>query len=85
VAAGGDTEEPVMTMVEAARHALAELGDVSNEELAAFVAKTYGLTIRAGIMPVVRAAVKDKENLEARRRRAAEAAAAGTGGGAAAT
>jgi hypothetical protein len=56
---------------------------VSNEELAAFVAKAYGVTIRPGVVPVVRAAVKDKENLEARKRRAAEAAAAGTGGGAA--
>jgi hypothetical protein len=57
-------------MVDAARRALAELGDVSNEELAAHLQKAYGLSVRPNIIPVLKAAVRDKENLEAWRRRA---------------
>ncbi len=64
-----------MTMVEAVRRALVAIGEVSNDELAAYVKNEFGITIRPNFMPVIRAAVKDKENLEARRRRAAEAAA----------
>jgi hypothetical protein len=52
-------------MVEAVRRALADVGEVSHEELAAHVQKAFGLTIRPSFMPVVRAAVKDRENLEA--------------------
>jgi hypothetical protein len=59
-----------VTLVDAVRLALAELGEVSNEQLAAHVQNTYGLTVRPNIMPVLKAAVRDKENLEAWRRRA---------------
>ena len=62
-----------MTMLEAVRRALAELGEVSNEELAAYVQRTFGMIIRPNFVPVLKAAVRDKENLEAWRRRAAEA------------
>lgn len=63
-----------MTMVDAVRHALAELGEVSNEDLAAHLQKAYSLTVRPNFIPVLRAAVRDKENLEAWRRRAEERA-----------
>jgi hypothetical protein len=59
-------------MVEAVRLALAEVGEVSHEELAAHVQKAFGISIRPNFVPIVRAAVKDKENLEAWRRRAEE-------------
>jgi hypothetical protein len=52
-------------MVEAVRRALTEVGEVSN---------AYGVTIRANFIPVIKAAVRDKENPEARWRRAPEAA-----------
>ena len=70
-----NTEEEIVTMVEAVRRALVAIGEVSNNELAAHVKNEFGITIRPNFMPVIRAAVKDKENLEAWRRRAAEAAA----------
>ncbi len=60
-------------MVDAVRRALAELGEVSNEELAAHVKNAYGLAVRLNFVPVLRAVVRDKENLEARRRRAQQA------------
>jgi len=63
-----------MSMVEAIRLALAEVGDVSNEELATHVKNAYGVVIRPNFIPVIKAAVKDKETLEAWKRRAAEAA-----------
>jgi hypothetical protein len=61
-------------MVEAVRRALPEVGEVSNEELAAYVQRTFGMIIRPNFVPVLKAAVRDKENLEAWRRRALEAA-----------
>ena len=73
--ASNSTEEKVVTMVEAFRQALSSLGDVSNEELAAYIKTTFGITIRLNFLPVMRAAVKDKENLELWRKRFAEAAA----------
>ena len=62
-----------MSMVEAVRRALTEVGDVSNEELAAYVKNSCGVVIRPNFIPVIKAAVKDKENLEGWKRRAAEA------------
>jgi hypothetical protein len=61
-------------MIDAARHALSDLGEVSNEELAAHLQKAYGLSVRPNIIPVLKAAVRDKANLEAWRRRAQERA-----------
>ena len=43
-----------MTMVEAVRQALSALGDVSNEELAAYIKTTFGITIRLNFLPVMR-------------------------------
>ena len=62
-----------MSMVEAVRLALAEVGEVSNEELATYVKDAYGVAIRPNFIPVLKAAVQDKANLEAWKRRAAEA------------
>jgi hypothetical protein len=59
-------------MVEAVRLALADVGEDSHKELATYVQKAYGLMIRPSFMPVVGAAMKDKENLEAWRRCAEE-------------
>jgi hypothetical protein len=61
-------------MVDAVRLALEELGEASHEELVAHVKKAYGLSVRPNIVPVLKAAVRDKENLEAWRRRALERA-----------
>ena len=61
-------------MVDAVRVALKELGEVSDEDLVAHVRQAFGLRLRANFIPVLRAAVKDKENLEAWRRRAEERA-----------
>jgi len=52
-----------MTQVEAVRRALVELGDVSAEELAGFIGKNYGVVIRPQIIPILKATIKDKENL----------------------
>jgi hypothetical protein len=54
---------------------MAELGDVSADELAVFVQKSHGVTVRPQFVPVLKATLKDKENLAEWRRRAQEAAA----------
>jgi hypothetical protein len=62
-----------VSQVEAVRLALAEIGDASNEAIAGHVLKVHGLDIRPAFVPVLKASVRDKENLEAWKRRAAEA------------
>ena len=69
-----------MSQVEALRRALAELGDVSAEELAAHVRTKYGVTVRPQFVPVLKATLKDKENL-AEWRRKSQAAAQANGRG----
>ena len=51
-----------------------ELGDVSAEELAAFMQKNHGATVRPQVGPVLKATLKDKENSAERRRKATAAA-----------
>ncbi len=63
-----------MNQAEALRRAMAELGDVSAEELAAFVRRAYGVTVRPQFVPVLKATLKDKENLAEWRRKTAAAA-----------
>ena len=64
-----------MNMIEAVRLALAELGNVKSEELAAFVKDRYGLTVQPRFVPVIKATLRDKERMaEAQQKRAAEAA-----------
>jgi hypothetical protein len=58
-----------MNQAEAFRLALAELGDVSAEELAAFMRKNYGVRVRPQFVPVLKATLKDKENLAEWRRK----------------
>jgi hypothetical protein len=58
-----------MNQAEALRLAMAELGDVSAEELAAFVQTNYGVTIRPQFVPVLKATLKDKEILAEWRRK----------------
>ena len=66
-----------MDMIEAVRLALAEVGDVTAEELAAFVKDRYGVTVGPNFVPVIKATLRDKERMAvARQRRAAEAAVA---------
>jgi HEAT repeats/PBS lyase HEAT-like repeat len=48
-------------------------GDASAEELAAFVQKNYGVTVRPQFVPVLKATLKDKENLAGWRRKSAAA------------
>jgi len=63
-----------MNQSEALRRALGELGDVSAEELAVFMQKNYGVKVRPQIIPILKATLKDKENLaEWRRKSAAQA------------
>ena len=63
-----------MDKIEAVRLALAEVGDVTAEELAAFVKARYGVTVEPKIAPIIKATLRDKERMEvARQRRAAVA------------
>ena len=63
-----------MDKIEAVRLALAEVGDVTAEELVAFVKVRYGVTVEPKIVPIIKATLRDKERMEvARQRRAAVA------------
>ena len=68
-----------MSQVEAVRRALAELGDVSAEELAAYIRTKYGVTVRPQFVPVLKAMLRDQEILAEWRRKSQEAAAQGNG------
>ena len=50
-----------MEKLEALRLALAELGDTPASELAAFVRTRYGMEVQQGIIPVIKATLRDKE------------------------
>ena len=64
-----------MNMIEAVRLALAEVGDVTADELAAFVKARYGVTVEPRFVPVIKATLRDKERMaEALLKRVAEAA-----------
>ena len=66
-----------MNMIEAIRLGLAEIGDVTAEELAAFVKGRYGVTVAPRIVPIIKATLLDKERMmAARQSRASEAAVA---------
>ena len=52
-----------MNMIEAVRLALAELGNVKSEELAAFVKDRYGLTVQPRFVPVIKATLRDKQRM----------------------
>jgi hypothetical protein len=63
-----------MNQAEALRRALLELGDAPADELAAFMQRTYGVTVRPQFVPVLKAILKDKEILAERRRESQAAA-----------
>ena len=64
-----------MNMIEAIRLALTEIGDVTAEELVAFVKARYGVTVGPKIVPIIKATLLDKERMTASRQsRSAEAA-----------
>lgn len=68
-----------MNQVEAIRRALAELGDVSAEELATFALARYGVKVEPRFVPVIKATIRDKESMAAfYQRRAAQAAVTAT-------
>ena len=50
-----------MIQSEALRRALGEVGDVSAQELAAFMQKNYGVTVRPQFIPILKATLKDKD------------------------
>jgi hypothetical protein len=56
--------QEAITKEEAVRLALAEVGDVSSADLAAFIEQRYGLRIDPRFIPLFRASVRDKERLE---------------------
>ena len=63
-----------MKQAEALRRAMEELGDVSAEDLAAFMHKTYGVTVRPQFVPVLKAMLRDQEILAEWRRKSQETA-----------
>jgi hypothetical protein len=63
-----------MNQAEALRRAMMELGDASAEELAAFMQRTYGVTVRPQFVPVLKATLKDQEILAEWRRKSQAAA-----------
>jgi hypothetical protein len=67
-----------LSKVELVRRALAELGEASPQEVAAFIERRNGVRIDPRFIPFVRASVLELEMLE-KARRAARAAAADAG------
>jgi hypothetical protein len=64
-----------MDKMEAVRLALMEIGNVTAEELAAFVKARYGVSVRPKLVPIIKATLLDKERMRtARQNRAAEVA-----------
>ncbi len=67
-----------MDKVEAVRLALAELGEVSDERLAAFVRERFGVAVELKYVPVARAMLKHRQLQDQFRRGRAAAAQAGS-------
>ena len=66
-----------MNVIEAIHLALAEIGDVTAEELVAFVRDRYGVTVGPRLVPIIKATLLDKERTAvARQKRVAETAVA---------
>jgi hypothetical protein len=58
-----------MTRIEMVKDALGQIGDVSAQELSAFIEKKFGVTIEPAYVPIFRATLRDKERMENSRRR----------------
>ncbi len=65
-----------MDQFEAVRRALLEEGTttLSKEDLAEYVRRRYGVTIRPALIPILKATLKDKENLATWKRHSLAAA-----------
>ena len=63
-----------MDKIEAVRLALAEVGDVTAEELVAFVKVRYGVAVQSNIVPIIKATLRDKERMAVAQQRRAAAA-----------
>ena len=59
-----------VSMEEAVRLALAELGDVTNADLAAYVGRRFGLKVEPRFVPVLKAALLVRQQREHFRARA---------------
>ena len=59
-----------MDKLELVQTALRELGDVSAQELSAFIEKKHGVKIEPKFIPIFRASIQSKLRLEAARRAA---------------
>jgi hypothetical protein len=62
---------------EIVHRALVQLGCISDEELVAFVAREYGVSVEARFVPIFRASLRAREVLERARAKAREATNAG--------
>ncbi len=60
--------QAAVTKEEAVRLALAEVGDVSAEDLSVFIQRRFGLRIEPKFVPVFKASIRAREQLEAARR-----------------
>ena len=65
-----------MDKIEAVRLALAEVGNMTAEELSAFVKVRYGVTVEPKIVPIIKATLRDKERMAAAQQRRAAVAVA---------
>jgi hypothetical protein len=63
-----------MNQAESLQRAMKELGDAPAEELAAFMQKNYGVSVQPQFVPILKAMLRDKENLAEWRRKSAAAA-----------
>ena len=63
-----------MDKLELVQIALRELGDVSAQELSAFIEKKHGVKIEPKFIPLFKASIRDKVRLEATRQAAKAAA-----------
>ena len=63
-----------MDKLEMLQIALRELGDVSAQELSAFIERRYGVKIEPKFIPIFKASLRDKIRLEAARQAARVAA-----------
>jgi ribosomal protein L12E/L44/L45/RPP1/RPP2 len=64
-----------MDKLELVQTALRQLGDVSAQQLSAFIEKQHGVKIEPRFIPIFRASIREKERLEAIRQAARAAVA----------
>jgi hypothetical protein len=62
-----DAKDEDVDKLEIVQIALRELGDVTAQELSAFIEKTHGLKIEPKFIPLYKASIRDKMRLEATR------------------